>query len=89
MKGGIKRAVLDLEYCVRAVFDHMGDGVAVGRTQQEGLENEQIERPLEEIGVEGRRSAFWHWSMAPVDNRLNFQKIIYGREIRPGGWSWQ
>jgi hypothetical protein len=67
----------------------MGDGVAVGRTQKKGLENEQIERPLEEIGVEWRRSAFWHCSMARVDNRPKFQKIIYGREIRPGGWWWQ
>jgi hypothetical protein len=43
--------MLHLEYFVGPVFDDMSDGVPVGRAQQKGLQDKQIESALEKVGV--------------------------------------
>ena len=40
MQGGIERAVLDLEDFIGAMLDDVRDGVSVGRTEQERLQDE-------------------------------------------------
>lgn len=49
LEGGVERAVAYLEDVVGALLNGVGDGVAVGAAQDEGLQDEQVERALEEI----------------------------------------
>jgi hypothetical protein len=76
--------VLDLENFVGAVLDDMGDGVTVGGAEQKGLQDEQIERALQEIGLEWRRAALWH-GLVSQDHRPKYQKMIYGNEYADRG----
>jgi hypothetical protein len=41
--------VFDLQDGIGAVFDHVRDGVAVGRAEYEGLEDQQVQGALEQI----------------------------------------
>ena len=51
---GVERALLDLESLVGGLADPRRDGVAVARTPGEGLEDEEVERALEEVEIDGR-----------------------------------
>src|SRR4051794_7685057 len=51
MEGGVEGAFLDPEVVVGGVADPSCDGVAVHRTPGEGLEDQEVERSLEEIEV--------------------------------------
>ena len=48
-EGGVEGALLDAEDVGRRIFDPPGDGVAVRGAGQEGLENENAERALEQV----------------------------------------
>ena len=41
--------MLDLQDVFGAMFDDVGDGVAVRRSQHERLQNEQVESSLEQV----------------------------------------
>jgi hypothetical protein len=43
--------VFDLQDVVRTAFDGVGDGVAVGGSGEEGLEDEEVEGALEHLTV--------------------------------------
>ena len=49
VQGGIEGALLDLENVLGVALDVLGYGVAVGRTGEEGTQDEQVERALEEV----------------------------------------
>ena len=50
--------MLYLEQRVGAVLDDVRDGVAVGRPRLQRLQDQEIQRPLEQVGVErGGRAA--------------------------------
>src|SRR5439155_985186 len=49
VEGGVERALADLEDLAGELLDPAGGGVAVGGAPGEGLEDEQVERPLEEV----------------------------------------
>ena len=51
MKGGIEGAFLDEQDAVGAIADEARDGVSVQRTAGEGLENEDVERPLQQLEI--------------------------------------
>ena len=53
------------------MLDGVGDGVAVRRSERERLEDQQVERPLEQFALNGRISAFRH---GPA---IILHKIIY------------
>lgn len=60
MQGGVERAVFHLQHGVGTVLDYVGDGMAVSWAKHESLENEQIKRALEEIGLQRRSATFCH-----------------------------
>jgi hypothetical protein len=51
MEREVERAILDVERVARGVLDPAGDGVPVARAPDEGLENERVERALDELEV--------------------------------------
>ncbi len=61
MESGVKGAVFDLKHIVGAALDRVGDGVAVGGSGQESLEDEEVEGALEHLAVK--------WTHAPIDGR--------------------
>src|SRR5262245_52364276 len=62
----VERSVLDLEHLVRPERDGVRDRVAVGRSEHERAQDQQIERSLQQLSLHRRASAFRH-----------LQKIIY------------
>jgi hypothetical protein len=60
VQGGVKRTVLNLQDFVGAVLDNVGNGVTVGWAEKQCLQDQQIERALQEIGFERRCASFWH-----------------------------
>jgi hypothetical protein len=67
----IERPVLDLEHLLGSVLDGVRDGMAVRGADGERLQNQQVERPLEQFALNGRVSAFGH------EGFILLQKIIY------------
>ena len=53
MQGRIERSVLHLKNVFGTVLDGVGDGVAVRRSRRERPENQQVERPLEQLALQG------------------------------------
>jgi hypothetical protein len=51
MKGRIQRPVLDLKHILGLPLDDVGHGVPVGRADGERSEDQQVERPLEQISL--------------------------------------
>ena len=76
VQGRVERAVLHLEHLVRPTLDRMRDGVAVCGPDTERLQDEQVERSLEELTLHGRR---FHVSALAS----SLQKIIYLRDRPP------
>src|SRR5580704_706840 len=66
----IKRAMLDLQHFVRAVLDYMGNRVPVRRPQHERLENQQVQRSLQQVGLQGRCTSFRHWLWTSLEATL-------------------
>ena len=66
MQRRIERALLDLQDVVGVEFDGLGDGVAVGRSQQQGAQNQQVQSALQELDAFffffGRHS---RWRVSP------------------------
>src|SRR5436190_5414775 len=60
VKRGRQRAVLDLEHVVRPMFDRVRDGVPVRRAEHQRLEDQQVERALEQFALNWLISAFGH-----------------------------
>ena len=50
MEGGIQRALDDLEHLLRHRLDAAADAVAVQRLKGHGLEDEQVQGSLEQVG---------------------------------------
>src|SRR5688572_6722022 len=50
MKGGIERALRNLQVFVRYLLNPFRDGPAMLRFEREDLQNQQIERALDEVG---------------------------------------
>jgi hypothetical protein len=48
-EGGVERALVDLERVARELANALGQSPAVERSGKEALENQQIERALEEL----------------------------------------
>ena len=59
MQRRVERPVFDLEHHLGAMGDDMGNRVAVGRTHRQGLQDEQVERALEQLALEWRVSSAW------------------------------
>ena len=56
IEGRVERAFLDHHRFVRALFDEAGNRVAVSRTRRQRLENQGVERAMQErVGQFGRR----------------------------------
>jgi hypothetical protein len=72
--------VFDLEDGVRAALDHVRDGVAVRGTEGERLEDEEVERPLEELALERRVALLRHGRSVPLDHLP--KKEIFGTSAR-------
>ena len=45
----IERALLHLQHIVGRLLDRLGDGVAVRGSEEQGAENEEIERALQQL----------------------------------------
>ena len=54
MERGVERALLDLQNFVGAEFDGFGDGVSVGTTRNECLEDQKIERASQQLDLAWR-----------------------------------
>jgi hypothetical protein len=52
--------MLHLEHILGAVLDRVGDRVPVGGADRQRLEDQQVERPLEQFTLNRRISAFRH-----------------------------
>jgi len=46
---GVQRALLDLQDVVGSEFDGVGNGVAVRRSQPQRAENQQVQRPRQQL----------------------------------------
>jgi hypothetical protein len=64
VEGGVEGAGFDLEDVLGGLFDVLGDGVSVGGAEEEGAEDEEVERALEEVEARGH---------GYVDNLLNIE----------------
>ena len=51
MERGEQRPRLDVERAARDLLDATGDAQAVGRLEQERTQDQQVERPLQQIGL--------------------------------------
>jgi hypothetical protein len=51
---GVQRALLDVERAARDLLDAREHGVAVQLAQRDGLEDQQVERARQEVGL------VWH-----------------------------
>ena len=49
MQPGVQGPLLDLQDIIRSHFDGLGDAVAVGGTQEQGAEDQQVQRALEQF----------------------------------------
>src|SRR5690348_12217096 len=49
MQRGVERAGVHLQHVLRASADHLRDPVAVARTPAQGLQDDEIERALEQL----------------------------------------
>src|SRR6185503_21298580 len=64
-QGGVERAFLDTKHVPGRVFDPASDGVAVGGAEQQGLEDEDGQRALEEVvrvALHVPLARVWEWS---------------------------
>src|SRR5215210_4140360 len=52
LQGGEEGSGVDLEHSARDLFDAAGDAEAVHGLKTEGLEDEHVERALDDVGVE-------------------------------------
>jgi hypothetical protein len=72
MQGRIERSVFDLQHVVGALLDGVRDGMAVGGAEHEGLQDEKIQRSLQQLAFERRAASRWHVDdPTPVDYLLN------------------
>src|SRR5438105_908010 len=55
MEGGVEGTLIDLKHVLRELLDTLGDRPAVARAGDEGAENEEVERALEQV-----ESGRWH-----------------------------
>ena len=58
--------MLDLQHVLGLVLDGVRDGVAVRRPEDEGSQDEQIERALQQLSLHRRVGALRH--VTPEDN---------------------
>src|SRR5205823_9080798 len=66
VQGDVQGAVGDLERAGRRVVDDAGDAVPVSRTPRERLEDEDVERALEEVDRRGHGMSWSVWDMIRV-----------------------
>ena len=64
MKGGIERSLADGEDVVGNLLDALSDGPAVLGLDRDGLQDEHVQRALQEIG------GWRHGSPPTFDNRI-------------------
>jgi hypothetical protein len=53
VKGGIERAVLDLQHFVAGALNVFGDGVPVSGAEEQSAEDEHVQGSLEELDAIG------------------------------------
>jgi len=70
VEGRVQRAMFNLEDFVGAVFDDMGDGMAMSRTEEKRLQDQKIEGALKEVGFERRGSALGHCEKSSPEDDL-------------------
>jgi len=73
VEGGIERAGFDLEELFGSALDMSGDGVTVRRAVDEGAENQDVERALEEVDARG-------WVVLPLPSKGEFYSRLSGRQ---------
>jgi hypothetical protein len=56
---GIQRALLNLQRVARDLLDAQQDPVAVRRAERDRLEDEQVERTLQQLGGGGQAPSPW------------------------------
>jgi hypothetical protein len=76
MERGVQRAVFDLQNIVGAVLDDVSDGVAVGRTQGQRLQNQHVERALNQVALKRRSATLWHTNHSTPEDHLLKRKSI-------------
>jgi hypothetical protein len=57
VQGGVERTFAHLQDVVGELLDPAGDGVSVGGSPGQGLEDEQVERALEEVERRARHES--------------------------------
>jgi hypothetical protein len=57
MERRIEGTVLHLEHVVRPSLDGLGDGLAVGGTEDQGPQDQHVQRSLNHLGLQGRMAS--------------------------------
>src|SRR4051812_31191049 len=75
MQCGVERSLVDLQDVARDLLNALRDAPTVHGLEREGLEDEHVERPLQDVGVVGRhprlscRASTGGWSGLPDASR--------------------
>src|SRR6185503_363879 len=81
--------MLNLEDFVRTMFDDVGDGMAVGRTEEERLQDEEIEGSLQQVGFERRGCAFRHFEVVSGRSSTQTPQDDLWERNTPAAGNWQ
>src|SRR5216683_3932160 len=79
MQSRVERAVLDLQNLIRAMLDHVSDGVSVRRAKSQRLQEQQVERTLDQVALQRSSASFGHkCDCTPEDHLLekNTVKVV-------------
>src|SRR5207248_9389118 len=87
---GIKRSMLHLEKIVGGMFDRIGDSVSVRRADDQGSQDQQIERSLEDVTLKWRASSFGHdrRDYTPEDDRVEQDNLTLLFTLDRGYLRW-
>ena len=82
MERRIERALVDLEDVARDLLDALGDAPAVHCLEGQCLEDEHVERPLQDVGVVRRHAFSCRVSTGEWDRSC--RNVKRSREREPG-----
>src|SRR6478672_4052570 len=81
MQRRIKGAMLHLQNFIGALLNGVGNGVSVGRSDQQGLEHEEIESSLKNLTLQRVCATFGHgelYSTRSSSGKTNFPSLPFG-----------